>query len=334
MRGQTFGQRFYTNIGNGMKMEKILLDRQLFSARPDSLLDLTVIILTKNEKLHIARCLDNVNKVADKVYVIDCHSTDGTQEIARRMGAEVVEHDWPGNQAAQFNWVLDNINIDTEWILRLDADEYLTDELVEEIRTRLPKVSDDVTGIIFKRRHIFLDRWMKGGIYPVKLLRLFRNGHGRYEQRLMDEHIVLSGGHTLEFEHDFCDHNLNNLSWFCKKHVDYAVREAAEMLNLEYDITGHLLEDSALTAQAKYKRQKKLSYARKPLLWRSFAYFLYRYFLKGAWRDGKEGFLFTFIQGWWYRTLVDAKIYEIKKICGNDNHKIRKLLDEQYNIKL
>ena len=85
------------------------------------------------------------------------------------MGAEVVEHDWPGNQAAQFNWVLDNINIDTEWIFRLDADEYLTDELVEEIRTRLPKVSDDVTGIIFKRRHIFLDRWMKGGIYPVKL---------------------------------------------------------------------------------------------------------------------------------------------------------------------
>ena len=151
MSGQTFVQRFYTNIGNGMKMEKILLDRQLFSARPDSLLDLTVIILTKNEKLHIARCLDNVNKVADKVYVIDCQSTDGTQEIARRMGAEVVEHDWPGNQAAQFNWVLDNINIDTEWIFRLDADEYLTDELVEEIRTRLPKVSDDVTGIIFKR---------------------------------------------------------------------------------------------------------------------------------------------------------------------------------------
>lgn len=295
--------------------------------------DLTIIILTKDEALHIARCLENLNRIAQKVYVIDCHSTDGTQKIAKSFGAEVVEHDWPGNQAAQFNWALDNLPIETEWILRLDADEYLLPELIEEIEVKLPKIPKDVTGIIFKRRHIFLDRWMKGGIYPVKLLRTFRRGHGRYEQRLMDEHITLLDGKTVEFDNDFCDHNLNNISWFCKKHVDYSVREAAEMLDSELNLSGHKSASTDLTDQAKEKRMKKESYARKPMFWRSFAYFLYRYIFKGAWRDGKEGFIFTFIQGWWYRTLVDAKIYEIKKKCGDDPDKIKRLLETEYNIK-
>lgn len=294
--------------------------------------DITVIILTKDEKLHIRRCIENVLPIAKRTIVVDCFSSDGTQEIARSLGAEVIEHEWPGNQAAQFNWALDNLRIATEWILRLDADEYLLPQLVEEIGQKLPTMPLDVSGVFLKRRHIFLDKWMRGGIYPVKILRLFRTGCGRYEQRMMDEHIIISNGNTIEFESDFCDHNLNNLSWFSKKHVDYAVREASEMLNLEYNLSGHAAKDDALTEQAKEKRAKKLSYAKKPLFWRSFAYFLYRYFLKGAWRDGKEGFIFTFLQGWWYRTLVDAKILEIKRKCGDDPDKIRELLRKEYNI--
>lgn len=298
------------------------------------MLDLSVIILTKDERLHIRRCIENVNPLAKRILVIDSHSSDGTQEIARSLGAEVIEHDWPGNQAAQFNWTIDNINIDTQWILRIDADEYLLPELIEEVKQKIHELPDDVTGVFFKRRHIFLGKWMKGGIYPVKLLRMFRRGHGRYEQRMMDEHIVISDGKTVEFENDFCDHNLNNISWFCKKHVDYSIREAAEMLDAELNLSDHTSTDQSLTDQAKEKRRKKQSYAKKPLFWRSFAYFLYRYFLKGGWKDGKEGFIFTFIQGWWYRTLVDAKIFEIKKKCGNDPEKIRDLLNNEYNIKL
>ncbi|MCI9286324.1 MAG: glycosyltransferase family 2 protein [Muribaculaceae bacterium] len=296
------------------------------------MLDLSVIILTKDESMHIRRCLENVNRIARKVYVIDCFSTDGTQEIARELGAEVVEHKWPGNQAEQFNWALDNIQIDTEWILRLDADEYMMPELVDELQRVLPVMPDAVTGVVFKRRHIFMDKWMKGGIYPVKILRLFRRGYGRYEQRLMDEHVVLSAGEEYECQNDFCDHNLNNLSWFCKKHVDYAVREAAELLDLEFGLTSHSTAGK-LSEQANAKRRKKHSYARKPLFWRSFAYFMYRYFLKGGWRDGREGFIFTFIQGWWYRTLVDAKIYEIKRKCGEDLERIKSLLETEYGVR-
>ena len=300
------------------------------------MLDLSVIILTYNEELHIRRCLENVLPFAKKVFVVDCFSTDKTKEIALRLGAEVVEHAWPGNQAEQFNWALDNLPISTEWVLRLDADEYLLPELVEELREKLPTLPEDVMGIIFNRRHIFMGKWMRRGIYPVKLLRVFRHGKGMCEQRLMDEHIQLTEGRDVEFEHDFCDHNLNNLSWFCHKHVNYAIREAVDLLDIELDLTGAAESDNGkeISPQALAKRMKKHKYARQPLFWRSFAYFCYRYFLKGACLDGKVGFIWTFLQGWWYRTLVDAKVYEIKRQCGNDKEKIKALLRKEYGIRL
>jgi len=108
--------------------------------------------------------------------------------------------------------------IHTKWILRLDADEYLTSELIQELRDKLNSLSEEVTGVIFKRRHIFMGKWMKRGIYPVKLLRLFQTGKGFCEQRWMDEHIRLNEGISVEFENDFVDHNLNNLAWWTAKH--------------------------------------------------------------------------------------------------------------------
>lgn len=300
------------------------------------MLDITVIILTYNEELHIRRCLENVKQFASKIFVVDCFSTDKTKAIAEELGAQVVEHVWPGNQAAQFNWALDNLSISTEWILRLDADEYLLPELVSELKAKIPTLPVDVTGIAFNRRHIFMGQWMKRGIYPVKLMRTFRRGKGVCEQRLMDEHIQLTEGYSIEFEHDFCDHNLNDLSWFCHKHVNYAVREAAELLDIEYNLSGSAEADrnKVLSEQAKAKRMKKHKYAKQPLFWRSFAYFCYRYFFKGACLDGKVGFIWTFLQGWWYRTLVDAKVFEIKKACGNDKEKIRRHLKEHYQIEI
>lgn len=300
------------------------------------MLDLSVIILTYNEEIHIRRCLENVKPIAKKIFVVDCFSTDKTKEIALSLGAEVVEHAWPGNQAEQFNWALDNLPISTQWVLRLDADEYLLPELVEELQEKLPTLPEDVTGIIFNRRHIFMGKWMKRGIYPVKLLRAFRYGKGMCEQRLMDEHIQLTEGRAVEFERDFCDHNLNNLSWFCHKHVNYAIREAVDLLDIELDLTGAAETDSEkeISPQALAKRMKKHQYAKQPLFWRAFAYFCYRYFLKGACLDGKVGFIWTFLQGWWYRTLVDAKVFEIKRQCGNDREKIKALLLREYGIRL
>ena len=116
------------------------------------MLDLSVIILTYNEEIHIRRCLENVTPLAKEVFVVDCFSTDKTVEIAREYEqVKVVQHQWPGNQAEQFNWALDNLPIQTEWILRLDADEYLLPALVEELQEKLPCMADSVSALSLSR---------------------------------------------------------------------------------------------------------------------------------------------------------------------------------------
>lgn len=293
------------------------------------MLDITVIILTYNEEIHIQRCIESVSSIAKEMFVVDCFSADKTKEIAQNLGATVIQKKWPGNQAIQMNWALETLPITTKWVLRLDADEYLLPELIEELKQKLNDVNDEITGVVFKRRHIFLGKWMKHGIYPVKLLRLFQYQKAICEQRWMDEHIQLLEGTSIEFEHDFVDHNLNNLMWFISKHNGYAIREAIdEELSLLYTTSSEV----KLSKQAEGKRRKKHQYAKQPLFWRSFAYFVFRYFFKLGFLEGKEGFLWHFLQGWWYRTLVDAKIYEIKKACGTDKEKIKIYLKKEYSI--
>ena len=297
-------------------------------------MDISIVILTYNEERHIRRCIENVAHMAKEVFVVDCFSTDQTKNIAENLGACVFEQVWPGNQAEQMNWALTHLPIKTKWILRLDADEYLTDELKREIEFKLDGLSKDITGCVFKRRHIFLGKWIKAGTYPVKLLRLFQYRKAICEQRLMDEHIQLLEGNCIEFEHDFVDDNLNNLSWWSQKHIGYVIREATDLLDLEYGFLKKSLDnqEGKLGKQAAEKRARKMKYARLPLFWRAFAYFICRYIIKGGWMEGKEGFLWHFLQGWWYRTLVDAKILEIKIACGNDKRKIISYIKENYGI--
>lgn len=302
------------------------------------MLDVTAIILTYNEEMHIRRCLENVSSFAKKVYVIDSPSTDKTVEICREFpNVEVVVHKYPGNQAEQFNWALDNVEIDTEWVLRLDADEYLTVELKREIEEKLPTLSSDVSAIVLPLGRAFMGRVLKHGIVNgVKMIRLFRYGKVRYEQRLMDEHLQVLIGNIVTFEHKFVDDNRNSLRYFVDKHNNYSSREAALLLDAEFGLVDYSEESysAEYCEQIQAKRAQKLRYARMPLFWRALGYFCYRYIFKLGFLDGKEGFLWDFLQGWWYRTLVDAKIYEIKKACGDDKEKIKLHLKELYNIEL
>lgn len=302
-----------------------------------SKLDITTIILTYNEELHIRRCLENVCPFSKKVYVIDSPSTDRTCEIAREFeNVEVVVHKYPGNQAAQFNWALDNCEIDTQWVLRMDADEYCTPELICEMREKLPTMDESVNAVVLPLGRAFMGRVLKHGIVNgVKMIRLFRYGKVRYEQRLMDEHLKVVEGQTASFNHKFVDDNRLPLRQFVDKHNNYSAREAAVLLDAEYGLTQTTENESAeLAAEVAAKRAQKAKYAKMPLFWRSFAYFIYRYIFKMGFLDGKEGFLWDFLQGWWYRTLVDAKVFEIKKACSDDKEKMREYLMTNYNIKL
>ncbi|NLE42693.1 MAG: glycosyltransferase family 2 protein, partial [Lentisphaerae bacterium] len=173
-------------------------------------MNLSVIILTYNEERHIQRCIELARPLGASVFVVDCFSTDQTVDLARAAGAEVVQHAWPGNQADQINWALDNLPIKTDWVLRLDADEYLRPALIEEIRARLDTLPADINGVAFHLERFFMGRLIRRGIPDVTIVRLFRFGKARCERRLMDERMVLLEGRDITFSGSFVDHNLND----------------------------------------------------------------------------------------------------------------------------
>lgn len=276
--------------------------------------DLTVVVLTLNEEMHIQRCIESVGRIASRVVVIDSGSTDRTREIAVALGADVYQNRFV-NYSKQFNWALDNASISTQWVMRLDADEYITHELGGEILAKLSDPNANADGFTLNLRRVFMGRWLRyGALYPVRLLRIWRFGAGRCEERWMDEHVVLSGT-VRRIDADFVDHNLNSLTWWTDKHNKYASREAVDLLNLEYHFMPRDREGELRGGeQASAKRWLKENiYARLPGGLRAFAYFLYRYLVRLGFLDGREGAIFHVLQGFWYRYLVDAKVAEVKR---------------------
>ncbi len=258
---------------------------------------LDVIILTRNEEKNLPYALESVKSLKVKVWVVDSGSTDGTERIAKAAGAEVVSHTEYVNQAQQFNWALDNLPLEGEWVLRLDADEWLTPELAEEIKDTVDS-DPPVNGYYLPRRVYFMGRWMRhGGYYPTWILRLFRRGKARSDNRPMDEHIALSEGVAERLTCDFADENRKGLSEWVRKHNDYASREAVAVREGNDGESG----------------QKKTIYYRTPPFLRALIYFCYRYFLRLGFLDGIPGLAFHFLQGFWYRFLIDAKLYEMKR---------------------
>lgn len=296
---------------------------------------LTAIILTLNESLHLGRCLASISGAVDRIVVVDCFSTDDTLDIARSFNAVILQRAWT-NHSDQFNWALTQLSDDTEWVLRIDADEYLTPELAAEIVSRLPAISPEINGIYLNRRMAFQRKLIRhGGIFPVGILRLFRHGHGQCESRLMDEHIKVDGL-TTSFSAELIDDNLNPLSWWTEKHNKYSSLEAVEMLNLEY---GFMKVDSIASlkdrSQAGVKRWvKEKIYSRLPGGFRAFAYFLYRYVLRLGFLDGREGTAFHFLQGFWYRYLVDAKVEEVRRYMRQNHTDVKDAIARVLGVRL
>ncbi len=297
--------------------------------------DLTVIILTYNEALHIERAILSVRTVAQKVIVVDSYSTDHTVSLAQALNAEVLQHPFV-NHAQQFQWAIEHANIQSEWVMRMDADEYITDELRNEIKEKLPIQDQDTCGVVLKRQVHFMGQWIKyGGYYPIKLLRIWRTGSAQIEQRWMDEHMVLKRGRAIEFKHDLIDDNLNSLTWWTDKHNAYATREAIDFLNQKYNFLNES-ENSNDPNSAKHATAKRWYknnfYNKLPLFLRAFLYFQFRYWIKLGFLDGRKGLVWHFLQGFWYRFLVDAKILQIEWWAKKENQTILKVLQEKYNV--
>lgn len=262
---------------------------------------ITVVVLTKNEEPNIEACVKSAWQIAKHVIIIDSGSTDGTLKIAKRCGAETYFHQWQGH-AKQFNWALDNCNIDTEWVFRLDADERISEELAHEIKARLQS-AEGIDGFSMRWRVYFMNKWLKhGGTHKPYFLRLFRFGKGRVEEKLMDEHIIV-GGKIEKLAGDLIHYDYKGLDAWLSKHVWYSNLEL-KMYETQCDMAG---------GNEEQKRKRSLYY-RLPIFLRARIYYWYRYYGQLGFLDGKEGKIFCFLQAYWYRFLVDAKIYESRRL--------------------
>ncbi|MCR4883608.1 MAG: glycosyltransferase family 2 protein [Clostridiales bacterium] len=283
--------------------------------------DLTVVILTKNEEKNLRKCLESFRGAAKRFVIVDSGSTDETKSICEQLDGELRRtgscldffyHKWV-SYADQFNWGLANTGITTAWTMRMDADEELTAELALEIEERLNQLEKPVNGVILRRRMVFMGRWIKhGGRYPELLLRIFRTGKAICENKIMDEHMILSEGKMVTFRHDLIDNNKKNLEWWTAKHNWYSNRE---VLDHQMSLDGDSLQDEGgSSTQARVKRIVKNSgYYRLPKFFRAHLYFIYRYWFRLGFLDGPEGKIYHFLQAYWYRFLIDAKMYECEK---------------------
>lgn len=295
----------------------------------------TAIILTYNEELHIERCIKSLQPVCSRICIVDSFSTDKTTEIARSLGAEVFVNKWENNHSKQVNWGIENCNIDTRWTMRLDADEFLSEELQTEIVSKIDLVAENVKGIELVRRVYYKNKWIRfGGFYPIKLLRIWETGKGYSEQRLMDEHIVLKEGDVIRFENDFVDENLNSMFWWVTKHNNYARREAADTLNHKYGLSQATdISGSKAVKQAKIKRfLKNKIYNKLPIGVRPLMYFSLRFFIQLGFLDGPKGWIFHFMQGLWYRLLIDVLIWEAENETKGDKEMLKHLIEKKWGI--
>lgn len=294
---------------------------------------IAAIVLTKNEEKHIVRCLESIRDVCDDIVVVDCFSDDRTVELAESFGARVVQHPWK-NYATQLNYGIHQCGITADWIWRIDADEYIEGGLGQAVNDFIQTAPDDVNGIYVRKRIDFMGRpLLHGGWYPSYHLKVFRRGHGDCENRWMDEHIRLFDGRTITIEQgNQVDANLNDLTWWTEKHNGYATREMADMLMMEYglDATAEGVVPKFFGTEEQRKRWLKIKYIKTPLFVRPFINFTLRYIIRGGFLDGREGFLWHILQGFWYRMLVDAKIFELKKQCGWDDERIKSYIRERY----
>lgn len=275
---------------------------------------LSAVILTYNEEGSLPACLDSLVGWAGEIIVVDSGSTDRTLEIAKRSTSRIYTHPFE-NYAQQRNWAQKQLPLQYDWVFHVDAGEQVSTELAEQLTEFFAQgPPEDVNGLLVIRRTIFLGRWIRhGGQYPVYHLRVFRKEKGYCEERLHDQHFVVEGKiHVLRA--DLIDTITDNLDSWTLRHVRWANLESQNLTSGEpFGAPGSVRQRLNGTPIERRRWLRNVVYYRMPLFVRPFVFFCYHYFLRLGFLDGKEGFIFFVLRGFWYRFYLDAKIYEAKK---------------------
>lgn len=275
---------------------------------------LSVIVLTFNEEKNIRECLDSLVTWVDEVIIVDSFSTDATLNIISEYpGVQVHQHEFH-NYSLQRNWAFENLPIRNAFVMNLDADHRVTPELKAELIQHFTQgIPEHIHGFMASRQTMFLGRWIKyGGHYPVYHGIIFRKGHGYCEHKEYDQHFVIQG-QAIVLKGNVIDIITDSLTTFTARHNKWATLEAQDAIQLMKEVNPHTVRANKNGNPMEVRRYQRLKYYSYPKFWRVFLYFGYRYILKMGFRDGKEGLIFHFLQGFWFRFLVDAKIYEEEK---------------------
>jgi glycosyltransferase involved in cell wall biosynthesis len=278
---------------------------------------LAVVILTLNEERNLVRCLESVSGWAGELFVVDSGSTDGTASIAARFGAQLVTHPFESH-ARQWGWALSTLPIVSSWVLALDADQSVTPELRHDIARHLATWTgpEAPTGAYVNRRQVFRGRWIRhGGYYPKRLLKLFRTSAVRLDEADLVDHHFRVAGPTAILHGDLIEDNRNEdeISVWTAKHNRYAVAQALEEHSRASGGAPGAGGVRLFGSPDERVRWQKRLWSRLPLYVRPFAYFFYRYVIRLGFLDGKEGFVFHFLQAFWYRLLVDINRDELRR---------------------
>jgi glycosyltransferase involved in cell wall biosynthesis len=272
---------------------------------------LAVIILTYNEEENLPQALASVAGWCHETFVLDSLSTDRTLDIARKSRCTIAENRFD-NYARQRNYALDHLPITSEWVLFLDADEWLPNAIKLEISALIAS-SPVENGFYINRRLMWMGRWIRRGYYPSWILRLFRHGKGRCEDRAVNEQIIVNGA-TSYLRNDFVHEDKKGVTDWIAKHNGYATREARELMQRAPEPGYREIDARFFGAQSLRKRWLRQNvWNRMPPLLRPFPYFFYRYFLTGGFLDGNAAFVYHFLHALWYPLLIDVKYLEMKR---------------------
>lgn len=282
---------------------------------------LTVLVPTRNEEANLERTLAAVRPLADQLFVLDSESSDGTLEIARRYADDVAALAYDHSRIIPwiFQWGLDHLPIRNEWVLILEADQALTEPLRAEIAALLARAEIAEAGFYIRRLQIFRGQAIRHGGYGGKrLLKLFRRSRGRLDPEEQDTRVYVDGA-VGTLRHSLAEWNRkeDEILFYLGKHLRYAEAFAREELKrrdgLEFRGKARLFG----TPDERVLWQKRLWY-RLPLFVRPFLYFFYRYFLRLGFLDGWNGFVFHFLQGFWFRLVVDLRLEELQTKRARD----------------
>ena len=283
------------------------IQTNLFSMEYPSL---TVIILTMNSEASIGAVIKSCQGLGKRILVVDSGSSDDTVAIANELGCEVVSHPFE-HYSAQRNWAQDHAQLGPQdWVLHLDSDEELSAELHASITSALKSPLDGIDGYLMRRLTHFWGKPIRyGHMNPSWHLRLFRAGKGKCEDRLYDQHFVCSGK-TAKLKGVLLDMQSVDLERWTATHNRWSTLEAAEILS-NLDPSGDVLQENLLGDLRQRKRWiKNRLWYRSPKFLRVYLFFIYSYFLKLGFLDGRVGFVYHTLQVFWFRFLIDAKIEE------------------------